>query len=277
MTPALVCVAHGSRDPRSAATVAGLVDIVRALRPSLDVRLAFLDLSAPRLGDVLAGVAGDGHREAVVVPLLLGSAYHARVDVPAAVHAATSRSHSTTFRSPRANLPAGVRAAMPGSSRLCVSIADVLGPDPRLGSAALRRLAAAGVSFADRSLGVVLAAAGSAHQPANAAVADVADDWARQAGWAGVVPAFAAAATPTVAGAIAELRRRGARRIAVAQWFLAPGVLPDRVLTAARAADPAVLIAEPLGTDPEVAQIILDRHASAAHLLFADEPACACC
>ena len=68
--PALVAVAHGSRDPRSAATISRLIDEVRQQRPDLDVRLSFLDL---RLG------------HAVVVPLLLGNAFHARVAVPGAV------------------------------------------------------------------------------------------------------------------------------------------------------------------------------------------------
>ena len=77
---ALVAVAHGSRDPRSAAVVHQLLDVVRALAPSLDVRGSFLDLSVPLLGDVLRGVHADGHRSAVVVPLLLGKAFHARVD-----------------------------------------------------------------------------------------------------------------------------------------------------------------------------------------------------
>ena len=44
MAPPLVAVAHGSRDPRSAATISALVEVVRARNPELDVRAAFLDL-----------------------------------------------------------------------------------------------------------------------------------------------------------------------------------------------------------------------------------------
>ncbi|KAA2266085.1 sirohydrochlorin chelatase [Solihabitans fulvus] len=238
MTPPLVAVAHGSRDPRSAAMVSRLLDVVRALRPGLDVRAAFLDLSAPRLADVLTAVHGDGHREAVVVPLLLGNAFHARVDVPGAV--------------------AEVRTRCP---RLEVRVADVLGPDPRLESAALRRLVEAGVDLRDRDLGVVLAGAGSSHAPANAAVAAVGRRWAAGAGWAGVRAAFAAAADPDVPTAIAGLRAAGARRIAVASWFLAPGLLPDRIAAQALAAAPGAVLAAPLGDDPEVAELVLHRHA----------------
>ncbi|RKT53148.1 sirohydrochlorin chelatase [Saccharothrix australiensis] len=229
---ALVAVAHGSRNPRSAATVHELLDVVRVLRPSLDVRASFLDLSAPRLGDVLRTVHAAGHRSAVVVPLLLGKAFHARVDVPGAV--------------------AEVAARLPS---LDVAIADVLGPDPRLESAALRRLASAGVD-AGGDWGVVLAGAGSSHAPANALVTDIARRWARGSGWAGVTAAFAATAAPDVPTAVARLRAGGARRIAVASWFLAPGLLPDRV---ARLAGPDAVVAPPLGPDPEVAELVLHR------------------
>src|SRR5690625_4620335 len=85
MSPALIAVAHGSRDPRSMRTIHALVEQVRIRALDLDVRTSFLDLAAPRLTDVLGAVRGDGHREAVVVPLLLGDAFHARVDVPTIV------------------------------------------------------------------------------------------------------------------------------------------------------------------------------------------------
>ncbi|HEY0642539.1 MAG TPA: CbiX/SirB N-terminal domain-containing protein, partial [Nocardioides sp.] len=42
--PALVALAHGSRDPRSAATIKALVAEVKAMRPDLRVETAFLDL-----------------------------------------------------------------------------------------------------------------------------------------------------------------------------------------------------------------------------------------
>ncbi|GGN24350.1 cobalamin biosynthesis protein [Lentzea pudingi] len=217
----LVAVAHGSRDPRSAASIHALLDVVRSLRPELDVRGCFLDLCAPRLSDVLRGPA-------VVVPLLLGKAYHARVDVPAAV----------------------------AESRVPAVVTDVLGPDPRLESAALRRLSEAGVDFDDRSLGVVLAGAGSSHAPANEAVARVARRWARESRWAGVEAAFASIASPSVPEAVEKLKLKGAKRIAVASWFLAPGLLPDKVASLAGDA----VVARPLGDDVEVAQLVLDRY-----------------
>ncbi|QIZ36419.1 sirohydrochlorin chelatase [Saccharopolyspora sp. ASAGF58] len=240
MTAPLVAVAHGSRDPRSAATIHALMDVVRAMRPDLDVRVAFLDLSAPRVGDVLSAAHGDGHGSAVVVPLLLGRAFHARVDVPAAVADAERR-----------------------YPRFRVHVADVLGPDPRLDEAAWRRLAEAGASAEDPELGVLLAGAGSSHAPANRLVADVAARWQSRTSWGGAVATFAAAAEPAVPAAIEALRARGARRIAVASWFLAPGLLPDRIIDLARKHATNPLLAAPMADDEGVADLILNRYAEA--------------
>ncbi len=80
--PALVALAHGSRDPRSAATIKALVDEVRAMRPDLRIEPAFLELSKPSFGTVVDRLVRAGYDEIVVVPLLLSEAYHAKVDVP---------------------------------------------------------------------------------------------------------------------------------------------------------------------------------------------------
>jgi sirohydrochlorin ferrochelatase len=237
MTAPLVAVAHGSRDPRSAAAIHALLDVVRALRPDLDVRVAFLDLSAPRVGDVLSAVHGDGHAAAVVVPLLLGRAYHARVDVPAAVADAQRR-----------------------YPRFQVHVSDVLGPDPRLDDAARRRLVEAGAEPDDPELGVVLAGAGSSHAPANRLVADVAARWQANTSWAGTIAAFAASAEPDVPAAFEVLRARGARRIAVGSWFLAPGLLPDRIIGLARTHAVEPVIAGPMADDAGVAELVLQRY-----------------
>ncbi|OZM79039.1 sirohydrochlorin chelatase [Pseudonocardia sp. MH-G8] len=259
--PALVAVAHGSRDPRSAATVSTLVDEVRRQRPELDVRLSFLDLSAPRLPDVLDAVATGGHARAVVVPLLLGHAFHARVDVPGAVATAAARLPGLEIGvSPvLGSRPAGGvghRSSRPGRG------AGHRDGHAGLSAAALRRLAAVAGPLHDPGLGVVLAAIGSSHAPANAAVADVVAGWTRRFGWSGGSAAFATAATPTVRDAVAALRAGGARRVAVAQWILAPGLLPDRIERDAAAAGAPV--AAPLGPDPDIARAVLARYDAVA-------------
>ena len=78
----LILTAHGSADPRAAAVAHAVAGRIRRLRPELDVHAAFLEQSTPNLRDVLASVD-----TAVVAPMLLADAYHARVDIPAVIAA----------------------------------------------------------------------------------------------------------------------------------------------------------------------------------------------
>jgi sirohydrochlorin ferrochelatase len=236
VTPPLVAVAHGSRDPRSAATVRALVDVVRDRAPGASVYESFLDLSEPLVTDVLRSLYADGHRTAVVVPLLLGSAFHARVDLPALIDS--------------------VVTDCPG---FVVRTSDVLGADPALEAVALDRLAAA-PRLSDR--GVIVSAVGSSNATANAVVASLAARWEGRLG-VPVSEAFASATQPDIPTAAAALRARGARHLVVASWFLAPGLLPDRIARLAREADPNAFIAEPLADDPRVADVVVSRYASA--------------
>ncbi|WP_410633544.1 sirohydrochlorin chelatase [Amycolatopsis sp. cmx-4-83] len=236
MTPPLVAVAHGSRDPRSASTVRALVDVVRAQAPGLSVHESFLDLSSPLVSDVLRGLYSAGHRTAVVVPLLLGSAFHARVDLPALI--------------------AAVVAECPGFR---IRVSDVLGADPALEAVALDRLASAPRR---RDTGVLLSAVGSSNAAANAVVASLASHWEERLGIP-VSEAFASATQPDIPTAAAWLRERGARHLIVGSWFLAPGLLPDRIARLAREADPKAFIADPLADDPRVADVVVSRYASA--------------
>ncbi|GHC68455.1 sirohydrochlorin chelatase [Streptomyces cinnamoneus] len=236
----LLIVAHGSRDARHAATVAALRARVAARRPGLRVEAGFLDFCAPRVEEVLAGLAAEGVRKVVAVPLLLTRAFHAKSDIPAVLAGATS--------------------ALPG---LTVRQAAVLGPSALLTAALERRLYEAGVRPGDRgSTGVVLASAGSSDPEANAVIADIAREW-RHTGWCAVRPAFASASPPRTEDAVRALRAEGVRRVAVARYALAPGRLPDRIAEGARAAGAEVLT-EVLGAAPEVVSLLVRRYEQAA-------------
>ena len=99
--PALVALAHGSRDPRSAQTIKALVDEVRAMRPDLRIEPAFLELAKPSFTTVVDRLVKAGYDEIVVVPLLLTEAYHAKVDVPTEIKAATERHPGLRVRATR--------------------------------------------------------------------------------------------------------------------------------------------------------------------------------
>ncbi|MFF9640960.1 sirohydrochlorin chelatase [Kitasatospora aureofaciens] len=82
MAPVLLAVAHGSRDPAAVTSTRALLRLVLSLRPELTVRCGFLDLSRPLLTETPAQLCG---ARPILVPLLLGTGYHIRVDLPAAL------------------------------------------------------------------------------------------------------------------------------------------------------------------------------------------------
>lgn len=219
--PTLLAVAHGSRDPRFADNARRLIGQIRRLRPDLDVRLAFLELSEPNVVEVLGDLTGD----AVVVPLLLSDAYHARIDLPTVLSTA----------------PAGLR----------VTQAAVLGADDRLLELARRRVDEVGVE----NPGVILTAVGSSDSSANARTRALAAQWPIS------TTMFATGESVSLADATELLRARGATEVVVAPWFLSPGLLLDRVR--AEAARLGVPVAAALGADRLVAEVVVRRYMSA--------------
>lgn len=240
----LLLVAHGSRDPRHAATVTDLAARVRVLRPGLDVEIGYLDHCAPRIGQVLTRLDGT----VTALPLLLNRAFHARSDIPAVL----------------------AEAAV-GHPALTVRQGPVLGPSPLLLDALDRRLAEAGVRPSPHT-GIVLAAAGSSDPAANAVTRETAAAWQRLRGWGAVEVAHASAAPPRVADAVAALRARGLTRLAVAPYLLAPGLLPDRIAAEAGAAG-VDTVAAPLGAAPELARLLLHRYDQACRAVPGSRPA----
>lgn len=234
--PVLVALAHGSRDPRSAAAVHALVEEVRTSRPGLGVEAAFLELSEPGFDDVVDRLVGAGTRDLVVVPLLLTEAYHARVDLPAAVDRAARRHPGLRVR----------RAAVLGTDDALLDVLD--------------RHLATGRAGHDGPDGLVLTSAGSSDAAANAQMADLARRWGARHGLPALA-AFASAASPDPGEAVHRMRARGSRRVAVGRLFLAPGTLADRAAGQARDAG-AMVVTEVLGPDPVVAQLVLARFAA---------------
>ncbi|MEU7578898.1 sirohydrochlorin chelatase [Streptomyces sp. NPDC041068] len=231
--PALVLVAHGSRDPRALATVTALAERIRELRPGLAVRLGHIELNEPLLTDTLAAHPGG---RAVLVPLLFGRGRHVKRDIP---------------------------AAAAGAPHIDTRVAAPLGPHPLLAKALHSRLVEAGWPArtlrpaARRRHAVVLAAAGSRAPESAADTESAAELLAARLG-VPVVPAYAAptAACPrSVPDALAELADQGRHRAAVAAYFTAPG----RFATQSAQAAPWVASA-PLGAHPTLARLVLHRY-----------------
>jgi sirohydrochlorin ferrochelatase len=191
-SPALLAVAHGSRDPAATDVVRALAGNVRRLAPVLDVRVAFLGHAEPSLPAELDAAGAN----TVVVPLLLSSGYHLSSDISGAVSSAGAR------------------------------VAGPLGPDELLLTALTARLAEAGVPDGTP---VVLAAAGSSDPAAAIEVRQQAELLAERLD-APVTAAFASATPPAVREAVAELRTRTGGPVAVASYLLAPGQFQDQLV-----------------------------------------------
>ncbi len=225
--PILVGCSHGTDDPAGRAVVAGLLAGVRAARPGLDVRAAFVDVQTPSVADVVEEAVA-GERRAVVVPLLLSAGYHVHVDIAAAV-----------------------------LGRPAVA-AGALGPDVRLVGCLVDRLRAAGAAPGDA---VVLGAAGSSDPRAGAAVGVMARALADAWPYGPVSVGYGSADEPRVGEAVAAARARG-RRVVLVSYLLAPGWFHDRFAQAG-----ADAVTAPLAPDARLVDVVLDRYDAAVGVL----------
>lgn len=225
-TPVLLVAAHGTRSAAGVATTTSLVEAIRSARPSVDVRLCFLDVLQPSLAEALDSLAST---PAVVVPLLLSAGYHVQTDIPAVV-----------------------------AGRPSVRVADHLGPDPLLVDALVDRLALARVSAETASARVgevastVLVGIGSSRAQARADVRAIADALAERLGRAVTVL--------TPGAELASALRSLPAPVEVVPYLLAPGEFVDTVRAAAAG---IATVAEPIGVHPALVSLVLARYDAA--------------
>ncbi len=225
-TPSLLLAAHGSPHAGHGPAVLALRAAVAATQPGSDVTVGWLGFADPSLATAVDTAAARTTSWVAVVPLLLTDGYHARHDVPAAIGSV---------------------------GRACQQ--PVLGPDPLLADALHRRLLESGLRGADR---VVLAAAGSSDPAARLQCEQAAELLARLLGEP-VPTAYATGPGASVADAAADAVRvaRGRGRVLVATYLLGAGTLADRV--SAQAVTAGAVATDPLGTAPEVVELVRRR------------------
>jgi sirohydrochlorin cobaltochelatase len=81
----IVLFAHGSRDPEWSRP---FESIAERLSKKFLVRVAYLELMRPSLGEAVAALAAEGAKTIRVVPLFLGPGGHVKDDLPRLVAAA---------------------------------------------------------------------------------------------------------------------------------------------------------------------------------------------
>jgi sirohydrochlorin cobaltochelatase len=93
----LLLFAHGARDAQWARPFEQVAAAVRAARPQLPVRLAFLEFIAPDIGTAAAELAGADCTDVHVLPLFLGAGGHVRKDLPPLLELLRARHPGVAF------------------------------------------------------------------------------------------------------------------------------------------------------------------------------------
>lgn len=171
--------------------------------------LGHVDVQHPDVAEVLRTLPAEGPR--VLVPLLLSPGYHVHVDLAEAVTAAATE---------RPNAPMDSTEAAGTIRGADIRLTPTIGPDPRLARVLADRLPAL---RADDQ--VVLAAAGSSDDRANAACLEMGEHLAAELGLP-VTVGFHAGAGERLHD-IVEQKRKRRGRLVLSSYLLAPGYFQD--------------------------------------------------
>ncbi len=98
MNPGLILFAHGSRDARWAAPFEAVAQSLRARRPRLQLRLAYLEQMSPSLDEAAAELAAAGCERIDVLPMFLGTGGHLRHDLPPMIERLRQRHPAVRWR-----------------------------------------------------------------------------------------------------------------------------------------------------------------------------------
>jgi hypothetical protein len=227
---ALIALGHGSRHQ---AAQHGVDTLAAAAGQALNVTAysAYLDLNQPSLVDVARSLVVAGHRRAVVVPLLFTTAFHSKVDVPAAVQEAKLK------------------------SGLHLELADGLGVGQDIARILAQRVARDAPTDAD----IAVYSVGTGNKKANHSVADLGEV---VAGLTGRTVHVVAA---TFGDSIEDIAAK-CTSLHIVPLFVTEGVLLDRVVTQlpyiATETGTAVTASKPLTV--ALTDIVADRYRSVA-------------
>lgn len=229
--PSLGLISHGTSSAHGQRLIAALASRVTADLRASDlvetVMLGHVDVQQPDVAEVLGALPHEA--PTVLVPLLLSPGYHVHVDLAEAAAAARE---------------------VNGPEARDIRLSRTLGPDPRLARVLAARLPA--LTDDDH---IVLAAAGSSDDRANAACAEMAEHLARFLGRP-VDVGFHAGGGTSLAGIVEQKRVLGGR-VVLSSYLLAPGFFQD--LAQKLVAGTADVLTEPLLTPTdEVPRALID-------------------
>lgn len=249
-TPALLTISHGTRDPRGAQEMDGLLDLLRQRTGAAAANAWLEDFAEPDAVSAAGQLIAAGARRIVTVPFLALGAGHAKTDVPEQL--------------------AAIHSAHPEVPLLH---ARVLGVQRRLLDLAAQRVRdgreKAGLSSERPAEDEVLlvTGAGSSDPDANGDLAKAARFLAELTGHRWVDVAYAGVTWPRADVALRRAHAAGAARVVLFSWSLLAGLLEARVTAFAEEVSAetglAVVDAGRFGPDPVVADAVVDRYREA--------------
>jgi sirohydrochlorin ferrochelatase len=242
--PALLTIAHGTRDPRGPEEMSTLVGHLRDLL-GVPVANGWLEgFAEPDAVTAARSLLNEGADELVTLPLLVLGAGHAKTDVAEAVQ--------------------DVRAALP---RVTNPHAAVLGLQPVLFALARERIDRVSDPATREDEVLLVTGAGSSDPDANGDLAKAARFLAESTGHRWTETAYAGVTWPRADVALRRLHAAGARRVVRFSWSLLAGLLERRVTDwADEIADDTgmrIIDAGRFGPDPKVAHAVAMRYREA--------------
>lgn len=242
--PAYLLIGHGSRDPDAIAQCEQLRTHLQAALPEAVVALGFLEFAQPMIDEAIDALVAAGQTHIVLLPAILLAATHAKSDLPHYHHSAQQRHPHVQF-----------------------DFASPINLHPALLALCQRRLYHTDAPPQESCLVVV--GRGTSDPDANAEVARLARHLQEHFGYAAVQVCYSGTAQPDLDTGLQHAARLGLSNIVVFPFFLFTGVLMRRIEAAVersrrRHPEQRHRMTEPLGTDPTVAEVLIERATLAA-------------
>ncbi|MGI5950291.1 MAG: CbiX/SirB N-terminal domain-containing protein [Brooklawnia sp.] len=243
---ALVIAAHGTRVASGQQACRALIERVRAMLPAVRVLDSYVELDEPSIQVAVAdALESDPDRQAIVVPLMIGTGGHVREDIPEGITAGRSQvTDSSVIYTPH------------------------LGPDPRLRAAVHQRIRTAMADWTPEQTTVVFLGRGTSVTEANADHERLGRILLEEGGYADLVSGYIQVTSPGLAAALDRAHALGGRRIVVMPHYLFPGRLQQWAQQQASKwaethPDAEVRLAEVIGDCNELAAVVVDRYRDA--------------
>lgn len=241
---AVLFVGHGSRDPEGNDEVRVFVQEIAAKMPEVRVETCFLEFERPTISQGIATCVASGATHVVVVPIILFSAGHAKLHIPAAIDEAKEQYPHIQFTYGR---PIGVHD----------QILNIL----------MARVSEAGITIGEQDhsdTALLVVGRGSSDPDANSDLFKISRLlWEKQrVKW--VETAFIGVTAPLIDEGVERCVRLGAKKVIIVPYFLFTGILIQRMeqlLLDYRTAytDVAFELAGYFGFHPELQDILIER------------------